>query len=170
LVAQRLGDFGQILDRLSARRESIEILMSRRVAVRRSDHGKAYAYTVCCMPHVDYVIQYVASLERSMTFYRDVIGLKVRIEGDGYVEFEMDNTKFSLFERSKLPELIGREAGNAPCGEIGFIIDDVDREAERLKGLGVQITSGPMDRPWGERTLHIGDPDGNIIEFAQKLR
>ena len=99
-----------------------------------------------------------------------VIGLKVRIEGDGYVEFEMDNTKFSLFERSKLPELIGREAGNAPCGEIGFIIDDVDREAERLKGLGVQITSGPMDRPWGERTLHIGDPDGNIIEFAQKLR
>ena len=41
----------------------------------------------------------------------------MRIEGDGYVEFEMDNTKFSLFERSKLPELIGREAGKAPCGE-----------------------------------------------------
>jgi len=122
------------------------------------------------MPHVDYVIQYVASLGRSMMFYRDVIGLKVRIEGDGYVEFEMDNTKFSLFERSKLPELIGREAGKAPCGEIGFIIDDVDTEAERLKGLGVQILTGPMDRPWGERTLHISDPDGNIIEFAQKLR
>jgi lactoylglutathione lyase len=95
-----------------------------------------------------------------MTFYRDVIGLKVRIEGDGYVEFEMDNTKFSLFERSKLPELIGREAGKAPCGEIGFIVDDVDAEAERLKGLGVEILTGPMDRPWGERTVHISDPDG----------
>ena len=142
----------------------------RWVAVRCGDHGTAHTYTVCCMPHVDYVIQYVASLERSMTFYRDVIGLKVRIEGDGYVEFEMDNTKFSLFERSKLPELIGREAGKAPCGEIGFIIDDVDTEAERLKGLGVEILTGPMDRPWGERTLHISDPDGNIIEFAQKLR
>jgi lactoylglutathione lyase len=52
------------------------------------------------MRRVDYVIHYVASLRRSVTFYRDVIGLQVRIEGDGYVEFEMDNTKFSLFERS----------------------------------------------------------------------
>lgn len=122
------------------------------------------------MARIDYVIQYVESLRRSTTFYRDVIGLKVRIEGDGYVEFEMDNTKFSLFERSKLQELIGHEGGKSPCGEIGFVIDDVDREAERLKGLGVEILRGPTDRPWRERTLHIGDPDGNIIEFAQKLR
>lgn len=121
------------------------------------------------MPRVDYVIQYVESLQRSVAFYRDVIGLMVRIEGDGYVEFEMDNTKFSLFERSKLPELIGREGGTPPCGEIGFLIENVDGEAERLKGLGVEILSGPMDRPWRERTLHICDPDGNVIEFAQKL-
>jgi lactoylglutathione lyase len=127
-------------------------------------------YTVSDMPRIDYVIQYVASLGRSTTFYRDVIGLTLRIEGDGYVEFEMGNTKFSLFERSKLPELIGREAGEAPCGEIGFIIDDLDTEAARLKDLGVEILAGPTDRPWGERTLHISDPDGNIIEFAQKLR
>ncbi|GFG96996.1 VOC family protein [Mycobacterium timonense] len=122
------------------------------------------------MRRVDYVIQYVESLENSVTFYRDVIGLEVRIEGDGYVEFEMANTKFSLFERSKLPELIGREAGRAPCGEIGFVVDDVDKEAKRLSDLGVEFLTGPMDRPWRERTLHIADPDGNIIEFAQKLR
>ncbi|OBF82632.1 ring-cleaving dioxygenase [Mycobacterium sp. 852002-51163_SCH5372311] len=122
------------------------------------------------MRRIDYVIQYVGSLERSVEFYRDVIGLEVRIEGDGYVEFEMLNTKFSLFERSKLPELIGREGGTAPCAEIGFLIDDVDQEAERLKRLGVDILSGPVDRPWRERTLHIADPDGNVIEFAQKLR
>jgi lactoylglutathione lyase len=122
------------------------------------------------MRRVDYVIQYVDSLERSVTFYRDVIGLSVRIEGDGYVEFQMENTKLSLFDRSKLPELIGREGGNPPCGEIGFLIDDVDGEAERLKELGAEILSGPVDRPWRERTLHVADPDGNIIEFAQKLR
>ncbi len=122
------------------------------------------------MRRVDYVIQYVESLMRSVAFYRDVVELKVRIEGDGYIEFEMDNTKFALFERSKLPELICREGGNPPCGEVGFLIDDVDAEADRLKGLGVEILSGPVDRPWHERTLHIADPDGNIIEFAQKLR
>ncbi|OBJ09078.1 ring-cleaving dioxygenase [Mycobacterium sp. 1482292.6] len=122
------------------------------------------------MRRVDYVIHYVESLRRSVAFYRDVIGLQVRIEGDGYVEFHMENTKFALFERSKLPELIGREGGNPPCGEIGFVIDDVDAEAERLRGLGVEILTGPVDRPWRERTLHIADPDGNIVELAQKLR
>ncbi|OBJ20154.1 VOC family protein [Mycobacterium sp. 1245801.1] len=122
------------------------------------------------MRRVDYVIHYVESLRRSVAFYRDVIGLQVRIEGDGYVEFDMENTKFALFERSKLPELIGRDGGNPPCGEIGFLIDDVDAEAERLRGLGVEILTGPVDRPWRERTLHIADPDGNVVEFAQKLR
>jgi lactoylglutathione lyase len=122
------------------------------------------------MRRIDYVIQYVDSLERSVKFYRDVIGLTVRIEGDGYVEFEMENTKFSLFERSRLPNLINREGGNPPCGEIGFLIEDVDGEVQRLSGLGVEILTGPVDRPWRERTLHIADPDGNIIEFAQKLR
>ncbi len=121
------------------------------------------------MPRIDYVIHYVGSLLRSAVFYRDIVGLEVRIEGDGYVEFEMDNTKFALFERSKLPELIGRDGGRPPCGEIGFLVDDVDAEAERLKGLGVEVLSGPVDRPWRERTLHIADPDGNVIEFAQKL-
>ena len=53
------------------------------------------AATVCFMRRVDYVIWYVESLERSVIFYRDVIGLAVRIEGDGYVEFDLDNTKFS---------------------------------------------------------------------------
>jgi lactoylglutathione lyase len=128
------------------------------------------AATVCFMRRVDYVIWYVESLERSVIFYRDVIGLAVRIEGDGYVEFDLDNTKFSLFERSKLPELIGREGGTTPCGEIGFLVDDVDAEADRLRGLGVELLTGPVDRPWQERTLHIADPDGNVIEYAQKLR
>ncbi|PXY27932.1 VOC family protein [Prauserella muralis] len=121
------------------------------------------------MPRIDYVIWYVESLARSVEFYRDVLGFEVRIEGDGYVEFTMDNTKFALFERTKLPELIGGEGGSAPCGEIGFIVEDVDAEARRLREAGVPILTGPVDRPWRERTLHIADPDGNVVEFAQKL-
>lgn len=121
------------------------------------------------MRRIDYVIWYVDSLQRSVAFYRDVLGLEVRIEGDGYLEFVMENTKFALFECGKLTDLIGQERGNPPCGEIGFIVDDVDAEADRLREAGVEILTGPVDRPWRERTLHIADPDGNIVEFAQKL-
>ncbi|MBB3037164.1 VOC family protein [Hoyosella altamirensis] len=121
------------------------------------------------MRRVDYVIWYVDSLSESVRFYRDIIGLEVRIEGDGYVEFAMENVKLSLFERSKLAELIGQRAGTAPCGELGFRVSDVDATAESLRALGVTPLTGPVDRPWGERTLHIADPDGNIVEFAQKI-
>jgi len=34
----------------------------------------------------------------------------------------------------------------------------------------VELLTGPVDRPYPERTLHIADPDGNVIEYAQKLR
>ncbi|SFB41771.1 lactoylglutathione lyase [Amycolatopsis marina] len=121
------------------------------------------------MRRIDYVITYVESLGRSVEFYRDVLGLEVRVEGDGYVEFAVENTKFSLFARAKLPELIGGPGGRAPTGEIAFVVDDVDAEAERLRQAGVRLLTGPVDRPWGERTLHFADPDGNIVEFAQKI-
>lgn len=121
------------------------------------------------MRRVDYIIWYAASLDRSVAFYRDVIGLDVRVEGDGYIEFAVENTKLALFERSKLGELIGGEAGTAPTGEIAFVVDDVDAEAARLRAAGVELLSGPVDRPWGQRTVHLADPDGNVIEFAQTV-
>lgn len=121
------------------------------------------------MRRLDYVIWFVESLERSVAFYRDVVGLAVRVEGDGYIEFDLDNTKFALFERGKLPELIGRDRGQAPCGEVAFVVDDVDAEAARLRDAGVEILTGPVDRPWRQRTLHFADPDGNIVEFAHYL-
>lgn len=121
------------------------------------------------MRRVGYLIWYVESLERSVRFYRDIVGLQVRLRGDGYVEFTMDNVKFALFDRAKLPELIGQPGGQPPCGEIGFVVDDVDAEAARLLEAGFDIHTGPIDRPWGERTMHFADPDGNIVEYAQKL-
>jgi lactoylglutathione lyase len=118
-----------------------------------------------------YAILFVSDLERSIAFYRDVLGLPFRFANESYAEFGTEGAKFSLYARSHLPELIGREAppGEAPWpqGEIAFFVDDVDREHERLSGEGVPILTPPTDRPWGERTLHIADPDGNVIEVME---
>src|SRR5436309_6384822 len=59
---------------------------------------------------VDYVILYVVDLQRSIEWYRDVVGLPFRMEGDGYAEFATEGCKFALYERAKLSELIGRDA------------------------------------------------------------
>ncbi|HWC33094.1 MAG TPA: VOC family protein [Actinomycetota bacterium] len=122
------------------------------------------------MRSVDYVILYVEELERSIAFYRDVIGLSLRLEGDGYAEFATEGTKFGLFERSKLPELIGRAAApRGPAAEVVFVVDDVDAEAERLAAAGARVLMPPTDRAWGHRTLHVSDPDGHVVELAQEI-
>lgn len=118
-----------------------------------------------------YAILFVSDLERSIDFYRDVIGLPLRRRAEAYAEFETAGAKFALFPRSALPELIGREAPEGrvpwPQGEVAFICDDVDAEHARLAAAGIEILAPPTDRPWGERTLHVADPDGNVVELTR---
>jgi lactoylglutathione lyase len=122
------------------------------------------------MRTVDYVILYVDDLASSISFYRDVLGLEFRFEESGYAEFSTGATKFGLMERSRLPDLIGREApAGPPGGEVLFLVEDVDAEADRLRAAGARILTGPTDRPWGHRTLHLADPEGHVIELAQEI-
>ena len=122
------------------------------------------------MQRLDYVILYVEDLERSIAFYRDVIGFSLKLRGDGYAELATENVKFGLFERSKLPELIGRGASRGgPQGEVLVLVEDVDAEAKRLRSAGAEILAGPVDRPWGHRSLHVLDPDGLVVELAQEI-
>jgi lactoylglutathione lyase len=122
------------------------------------------------MKRVDYVILYVRDLERSIGFYREVIGLPFKLQGDGYVEFATEGARFGLYDRARLPELIGREAtAGGPGGDVAFLVEDVDAEAARLRTAGVTVLSGPVDRPWGHRTVHLLDPDGFVVELAQEI-
>jgi lactoylglutathione lyase len=119
---------------------------------------------------VGYVILYVRDVEASVAFYRDALGLPFKLRDAGYAEFVTGETKFGLLERTRASDLIHREpTEGGPAGEVLFLVDDVDAEAERLRGLGVEFLSGPVDRPWGHRTLHLLDPDGFVVELAQSI-
>jgi lactoylglutathione lyase len=119
---------------------------------------------------IDYVVLYVGDLDASLAYYRDVLGLPIKFQESGYAELATRGTKFALYERSRLPGLIGRHASEGePAGEVLFLVDDVDKEAERLRGLGVEILAGPVDRPWGHRTLHVRAPDGFVVELAEEI-
>ena len=119
---------------------------------------------------IGYVILYVDDLDRSVAFYRDLLGLPFKFAQAGYAEFATQGTRFALYERARLPELIGRAAaGGDPAVEVLFLVPDVDAEAERLRQAGAQILSGPVDRAWGHRTLHLLDPDAHVVELAQEI-
>ena len=118
-----------------------------------------------------YAILFVSDLDRAIGFYRDVIGVPLRFRADTYAEFATEGAKFALFPRSELPGLIGHYAPPDPApwpqGEFAFFVDDVDGEHARLQDAGVPVLAPPTDRPWGERTLHVADPDGNVVELTR---
>lgn len=119
---------------------------------------------------VDYVILYVRDLGPSLDFYRKIVQLSEKFRQETYAEFVTEGCKFGLLERGALPELLGRdEPQSGFAGEVCFLVDDVDAEAERLRTAGAEILAGPSDRPWGHRTLHFLDPDGHVVEFAQEI-
>lgn len=48
---------------------------------------------------------------------------------------------------------------------IEFIVENVDKEYERIKDLTSEIIQKPTTMPWGNRSLLFRDPDGNLINF-----
>lgn len=119
------------------------------------------------------VILYVRDLDASVAFYRDVLGVPLKFSEHGYAEFATEGSRLGLYERGRLPELIGEAARRSeeagPAAEVLFLVEDVDAEADRMRSLGVEIATGPVDRPWGHRTVHLLDPDGHVVEVAQEI-
>ena len=48
---------------------------------------------------------------------------------------------------------------------IEFLVDDVDREYERLTALVEQWVQKPTTMPWGNRSILFRDPDGNLVNL-----
>jgi predicted enzyme related to lactoylglutathione lyase len=48
---------------------------------------------------------------------------------------------------------------------IEFLVENVDDDYERIKGLTSDIVQKPTTMPWGNRSLLFRDPDGNLVNF-----
>ena len=97
--------------------------------------------------------------ERSVAFYRDVLGLHVYREwGSGTV----------FFLGGGLLEL-SRSAGPVTEDKLSFWLQvrDVDGEFARLAAAGVEVVEAPVDEPWGLREGRLRDPDGLMLVLVE---
>ena len=108
--------------------------------------------------NIGYVNVFVSDLTTSMAFFRDTIGLKLRM-GDpsfGYASFDAGPVSFGLAQTDDAG-LIGRHTG------VGFIVDDIDAAHTDLSGKGVEFEMPPTKQPWGGTLALFKDPDGNVF-------
>jgi catechol 2,3-dioxygenase-like lactoylglutathione lyase family enzyme len=117
----------------------------------------------------------VLDFERSWKFYTKTLGLPP-VSGNGtppYGEVGTSERFVGIFLRAAMDDLLGPAlAGAAPRDAVSLIFEvpDVDERFEALRGADVEILIAPTDRPlWGLRTLHLRDPDGNLVELYTRL-
>ncbi len=121
----------------------------------------------------DYVILIVEDLDRALRFYVDVLGLRLGHRSGDYAQLDTGATRLGLYTRYAMAKTLGMSlkppAHDAPGFEIGFKVPDVGEAIAELVGRGASAVMPPTDRPWGQRTAYVRDPDGHLIELAQDL-
>ena len=115
----------------------------------------------------------VSDLQRSVTFYRDVLGLPLQDEthdaekddpwyGGDHAAYSWTDGAFIHFAiyPSREPQ---RPVTTA--AQIGFHLSDFDCVHVQVVQSGAEVVQEPRDEPWG-RTARYLDPDGNIVSIT----
>jgi lactoylglutathione lyase len=117
----------------------------------------------------------VKDLERSVRFYREVLGLreerrKVLEKADATLVFLADGEGDHRIELTYNHDGRDYVLGNQ-FGHFAFGVDDLDLARERLQAHGVAFTRGPYRvSEGGSRIAFIKDPDGIEIELIERAR
>jgi catechol 2,3-dioxygenase-like lactoylglutathione lyase family enzyme len=99
--------------------------------------------------------------ERSVSFYRDVLGLHIYREwGRGTVFF----LGGGLLELSRSGPPVTDDKVS-----LWLHVRDVDAEYARLAAAGVETVQAPVTEPWGLREARIRDPDGLLLVLIEVL-
>src|SRR5262249_12034842 len=131
----------------------------------------------------------VANLERSLAFYRDLLGMEVlvrrRFSGPHYetilglegvsgevvfLRAKDDRLQIELFEfHHPPPKPISRERLVCDHGITHFCIqvEDIEAEYRRLTAAGVTFHCPPLDYRGQVKATYGRDPDGNAFELLE---
>lgn len=111
----------------------------------------------------------VADMERSVDFYKKVLGLRV------VMDFGANKTLTGGLALQTLDtwiEFIGTDdisfGGNQM--EIYFEEDDFDGFAEKLNRINIQYVHPIKEHSWGQRVVRFYDPDCHIVEVGENLK
>ncbi|WP_420643223.1 VOC family protein [Candidatus Leptofilum sp.] len=108
----------------------------------------------------------VSNIEKSVAYYRDVLGLPESFSAleYGWAQLEVGSLPFCLYEAGK------GGGGGTPgtCDAVHFAVSDAAASYEALAVRGANIPSGLETSADGMRFFDIHDPDGNLIKVVQR--
>ena len=117
---------------------------------------------------------FVQDLSRCAMFYQETLGLERQEDGPGSVVFKIGDVYFFLLDVSAATDLISEgslelKIEGGPHSMLAVEVEDVDATYASLKAKSVTFLRPPTDQPWGLRTAHFADPEGNPWEIHQSV-
>lgn len=107
---------------------------------------------------------HVADVDRSRDFYLRIPGVEVLFQRPGeFALLRIGNGRLGLISAAVLPPGSPRFHVEISTSSAG-----VDELYEQVRSAGITPEDSPTDRAWGERTFHVTDPDGNMVEFDSR--
>ncbi|MDQ6738330.1 MAG: VOC family protein [Gemmatimonadota bacterium] len=128
---------------------------------------------ITSLDHISAISLFVEDLGTTKDFYREVFAAKLAYEDDVSAAFSFGSVVVNLLRIDRAPEIIApghvatRESGSRM--QLSVWLDDVDAACKLLERHGVELLTGPRDRPWGMRTATFVDPAGHNWEIAQRI-
>jgi hypothetical protein len=129
-------------------------------------------------PRISLITLGVDDLDKSVSFYRDGLGLETQgvvgtqFEHGAVAFFDLEaGLKLALWPRKSLAHDAGLQTGQPSATEFSIAHnvaskDEVDAVMEQARKSGATIVKPALDTFWGGYAGYFQDPDGHLWEVA----
>lgn len=104
---------------------------------------------------------YVKDLKESRQFYEQMLNLKVKLQENDWLEFNLGSTSFALLQRPKEKGLLKPQKTR-----IMFQVDSIQQVKEQLENHNVKIIGDVRNESYG-KLLTFEDPNGHWLEVFE---
>ncbi|MEV4513656.1 VOC family protein [Dactylosporangium sp. NPDC049525] len=106
-----------------------------------------------------------ADVARLVDFYERVTGVPATWSTPDFAEVRAGSATLAIADTHTVA-LFAPDAARPSDNRsviIEFLVDDVDRVHRDLTGFVADFVNAPTTMPWGNRSLLLRDPDGNLV-------
>jgi lactoylglutathione lyase len=113
---------------------------------------------------IEQVFLFVTDLDKSVSFYGEILGLPVVATDVDWVTFEIDDQTLTLQKWHNK----GSSFLNGPRNvQFALEVENLDSFFENLEEKGVPFFMEPTDQTWGGKLAQLLDPDGNVLQLIE---
>jgi lactoylglutathione lyase len=122
------------------------------------------------MTKLRYVLVFVSDMDRSVAFYRDVLGWPLKCRSPERTEFATEGTTLALRHASRPGGAAAVQGEIAGRCQLGFWVEDVEAFHRDMVARGTPCIQPPTEDASGAKFAVYADPDGLPFSVAGSLK